>query len=45
MNASSTRRSESISYVHAVSRMAVDARGTPTIWELMKCKRPRLRGV
>ena len=27
MNASSTRRSESISYVHAVSRMAVDPRG------------------
>jgi hypothetical protein len=40
MNASSTRRSESISYVHAVSQMAVDARGTPTICELMKCKRP-----
>jgi competence protein ComEA len=42
MNASSTRRSESISYVHAVSRMAVDAGGTPTIWELMNANARRL---
>jgi competence protein ComEA len=31
MNASSTRRSESTGYVHAVSRMVVDAAGMPTI--------------
>jgi DNA uptake protein ComE-like DNA-binding protein len=35
MNASSTRRSESTGYVHAVSRMVVDAAGMTTIRVLM----------
>jgi hypothetical protein len=42
MNASSTRRSESTGYVHAVSRMAVHATGTPTIRELMNANARRL---
>jgi DNA uptake protein ComE-like DNA-binding protein len=42
MNASSTRRSESTGYVHAVSRMVVDAAGMTTIRVLMNADTHRL---
>jgi DNA uptake protein ComE-like DNA-binding protein len=43
MNALSTRRSESTGYVHPISRMAVDAKGTPAIWKLMNATPACLR--
>src|SRR6476619_582806 len=42
MNASSTRRSESTGYVHAISRMVVDAAGMTTIRVLMNAAIRRL---
>src|SRR3954451_4306118 len=43
MNALSTRLSESTGYVHPISRMAVDAKGTPAIWKLMNATPACLR--